>query len=386
MARTSGDLAINCSARPILAFAGFLLLGFSSAAQHHSLCRGWGEGPLSWQEIAEPKTTGVSGLEFYYDMRIDQRTYRANDTLVRRTIAVACMDRTRTWASTLSRSTVSLLYVQTMLDMVESERRALQVGLDTLAPFSHGAVLTRSAGNLERRLTSLREHSDGGTNEREINRWRTLVLEELAARTDREIPAFRKARFSIGANVGFSAHIPFGRLSDLIGPSALNAQYGFLFTYSSWSLLFDGSLGSTHMLVADPRLPEVPSGQRASLAFGHAALGYTLLDSRWWAVCPYLGYGFISVSTKRRDHPDDTEALPTINGGGWVMGVMVDRVLRKCIRRQRGLMKAQGELASTSIRLGLATSPCSLGEGAEGLSIQPSLTLAWLFGVLKPPR
>ena len=295
----------------LLTFCLFLLAFTFLQAQTDR--RLWSQGPLTWNDFTIMPAS--FGQRSYLQYGIGYNPVR--DTLdgVRCCYyrAVSWMQPSSSWVPEDHRDSNTLRYNQIIFDMLEVERRQLQLSINANPnEIAYSDMLRAASSNLSSRIESFSLLSQDGADTAVLSAFERQVAAELAQYFADYHPRYTARPFGYGLYVGIGVTGSTGSMGKAFSPGA-GLNFGFDFSYNRHLLILDGTLGlckarQTFSLVdPDGTVNTFPEGKLGGLLTINLGYGYTLVDNLRWQLSPFVALGIreFSYSSQNQNNSFD---------------------------------------------------------------------------------
>ncbi len=286
-----------------------LLLATTASAQRKTpqLKRQWDEGRLTYDDFRGRPSLSADGshAEFFLGYSIAHDT--TSGLLVDYPRADATMKPYQSWMLPSHRNSTTLRYHQLQFDLLEAERRRLQLSL--LKGDDYGDALLDSAFfHLGQRLDSLKTSTSEGGDSTALSLWEEHTSQLLASLPPVS-PLHFHQQWLLEIGVGGGLQFFTGTLNDDFS-SGFSFNFMIDMLYGRHMMAMDIGVG---VLAARDTVWNVDDYFYTNLPVNdiHALVeyGYRLVDHNRWSLTPFVGGGF-----HRLDQSEDNITFGAVTG------------------------------------------------------------------------
>jgi hypothetical protein len=315
--------------RVLLIFA-FVISTISEITAQTDNERYWSEGPLRWSDFTIRDDLDHFTYQFRYSLEYNPTKYKQNDTVIRRIMAEAYMERNHSLVNPAYMNDAGLQYNQVLFDIVEYHRRSLQRELDLSGnPYYAAQILGTIHSMCEEAIDDVKVDTYDGYDSAKVKLWKAYMDDKLDELPVSRTPKIVKRNFGYALFGGMSTGIMTGDLADYFKPSA-GIYFGFDFGYKKAVLFLFGNLAWTGFRSIYEDGQEWTTDNAVRLAIIDISMGYTLFDASKLKITPFAGLGITEFSQPYG--PSDNRKTSSMDSKNAVFGCNFDLKLRKAAR------------------------------------------------------
>ena len=259
--------------------------------------RFWTQGPLTWDDFTIMPAS--SGQRSYLQYGIGFNPVR--DTLdgVRCCYyrAESWMHPSSSWVTENHRDSNTLRYNQIIFDMLEVERRKLQLSINANpSEIAYSEMLRAASTSFSSRIDGFSLLSQDGADTAVLSAFERQVAAELAQYPADYHPRYTARPFGYGIYIGIGVTGSTGSMGKAFSPG-MGLNLGFDFSYNRHLVILDATLGLCKtrqtFSLADPdgTMTTFPEGKLGGLLTVNLGYGYTLVDNLRWQLTPLVALG-----------------------------------------------------------------------------------------------
>lgn len=358
-------------------FIAFIFITPSLLAQED--IKRWEEGLLQWEDFrAEPPDTGTFEYNYYIGYHSVKKKF--HDTTLIRYEADAYFYKDLSWVDHGSKTELNLRYNRLIFNIIELQRRALQVKLDLIASaWEMEAQLERTIKASASEIAQLRNESQEGRIEWVVAMWEKRLAKELASTLQQAVPGIERRNFGYALHVNAGIGTFTGSLGRHTKPS-FNLMFGFDWAFKDVILYMNGTLawGQMKQTYTDREIWE--KGKNTHFALFDFSMGYAVLDGARIKLSPFAGIGISEFSLADPVNDDDPVYMYDNN---FLFGVNADCKLRKRIKLTPSPMMGAKEYVETSLRARLYITKTHYRSDLNGYSINLTLGICGFGNLLR---
>ena len=372
----------------IFTFVAILGLSVTIVAQNQDL-KNWSDGPLTWNDFKG--TTVIKGTPSYLKVSLNSASNEEIDDkkLQYRITANAVMNRNESYADTLVRTERRLRYHQLQFDQLELFRRRLQNDLSTgMNGLEADKRLAHYQNLYKDQIEAIRMETEDGNNEKKLQEWEYYTrkgLEEIGLPT---APEFEPSDWNYGIYLGVGGIYPDSDIKEYFG-NCFAFTAGLTAGYKRLKLKADIAYGQSDfgkpnifgVKDAQGRDLQGPMNEYATYLGVGTDLGFTLIDSKRFAITPFVGmywsgYNWNMANLKWEEDPETKEWVSKVTSTenaklkdfSWIAGIDFDIKLHTYVSSTPFFLTGQREQFTSSVRITPFVAHAKFNEiGAKGL-------------------
>lgn len=336
-------------------------------------------GPLTWDDFTlsdSSRGDEHSYLEFFFSIE-DLSDGQGVPSLV----ASAYMDTRLSWVDRNWRTDNELLYNQVVFDLVELQRRRMQIALNTLAEGSNeplaDSIVARVIADIDRLDNATRHGSDSIALRQWADSLRTVLdsMPSYASPLPQRTPVDDPYRIGGFLNLGFVS--PTGALyhhfSHGIGME-MAIENGWRRHFLTTGLILGGASCRNDALSTKSIEDDLYKDDALTILSMYLQYGYAIFDNDRYRISPFVGYGFLGYY-----YTTDDEAETSIGPTAGCASFGID-----CkVHLANSVIGSDRNVLSVNTRLYCTYSNFSSVEGSPaGFTVNLSLGISLLTGTV----
>ena len=287
----------NLQMKQLAIISILLLLSVCHSATAQTDRRYWNEGPLTWDDFTVMSDTYNNRSYLQYTMQYTAVHDTIDGILCHYYAAQAWITPKSSWIADNQRTPATLLYNQTIFDMLELERRLLQHSINAAEkPFLYSDLLTAASDHLNRRIGQFQQLTNDGNDTAVLSLYAKQVQKELALHPAVYRPQYSPHPLGYSFYIGLAADASTGTLGQTFGPT-LCFNYGINLSWHPHLLILDGSIGHGKsrraVTLDDASIAENSPYDVATIHFGY---GLLLVNNNRVRLAPFAALGIREYS------------------------------------------------------------------------------------------
>lgn len=355
-----------------ICFAALLGMSALSAQTFSDNVRPWEQGRLSWNDFSRQKARADRHSELRYFLTYDTERQKINDTVFSRVRVRTFVDRDSSWVDPSCMNSWELRYEQVIFDILESNCRSMQPDVDRCRKASElDSCLQKGFDRASDDIRLFQTTSYYGQDTNIILQWEYRMQQQLnRPDTRNEIPAYSRAVFGMGADLGIGSNIYVGDFSSRFRPKA-NVSLGFEMALGRSELLLGATLGGCKVKTDSFFVNKERWSRNDHLEFCqlNVAYGIRIVDRKTWQLMPFVGYGLTEISTIAGQN-DEIKHRERTNG--FLGGLCVDYRLRTSLNIVPNYLRAK-ECTGVFLRAKVYVAQADFSEELRGMTVNFSL-------------
>ena len=340
----------------------------------------WDEGPLTYADLSSRKSEWPKISEFQYNISWGTRDWKTGNTRFIIPLTRSYLNPFSSWVHPDYRTKEMLQYIQTGFDYVEICRRRAMNEIMQGTSFEWRSVMNFHLAVADSFLAKMKEDTEQGQDVAVVQDYARRVTAELAKT---EEPLFNDMRiyphgFGLGMHCGIGSEFYVGPMAHYVTPIA-GIDFGCDFCFSRINFYCNGLLGwggrYKQPILRDGY--QWNAGERISGGNLEASFGYTVLDSQWWKIDPFAGFGvgFIDYPF----HPTNQDKnKDEISGLRYQAGLSADLKYRRVVESSQALEGLTEFCLRTRLYVAHSSFPSPTPSWTINLGLSVN-TLAWIL-------
>jgi hypothetical protein len=337
----------------------------------------WKSEGLTWNDFkGKPNNYVSDSVSFKYGLSINPFKEKMKDINVTRYVASANMDTNSSWVKTENKTTDMLLYLQTKFDIVEYNKRMLQIKINKSSFwFDIEHSYREQFKEIEQMSDEFDEKSENGSDMRVVREWSNSLKKDIKRLEPSTKFDIQPGHFGVGIKIAGG----YGVIDESIQKYFTNngnILFGLEASYDKAILFSDATLGfgiknKKPYLAPDGKIWN--NSKKYNFTILELGLGYAVYNSSKNTLIPYIGYSFSELLSVE----SDSKKMPEfrVNGSGICYGLIFDYSLYKFVNftAQNPYLINYIEQNEYKIRTKLSVTPINFYQDLKGSSINLSV-------------
>lgn len=314
------------------AFLLLILAGTVLQAQTRSMQtkRPWSKGPLTWDDFADLPSRGRMHCDLQCLFTFDNGVANDRGVAISYPKVSASLTPVRTWADSRYRTDQMLKYCQVMFDLVEIQRRELQIDLNNRLADNQQQIVNAAMDSLNRTLTRFKASTQSGTDSAVMAEWALEAQQQLHRLPIDPKPAiigYHPMSIGINASGGFSGLAgPLHQYFSHSGGAGFGFDYGYRRSHYGMQLFVGAAKCLPDSIETRKPIDKLFWNDDITKIEFYLTYGYSVIDNTRWSLTPFVGFGITSYNYTI-EHPNGDIESNGPSMGTLHFGVSLDKIL-----------------------------------------------------------
>lgn len=349
----------------------------------------WDEGELLWSDFRD--TTCIKGVNSILktDLWVEMEKRKSGNTRIYIPRAFAYIDRDRSNIKDAEKTQDLLRFYQAQFDLLELYRRKLQEELNEgMSELEMENTFRLYSQLYDEQLKNMTIETAKGQDKRKLEEWEIYLVKQLRAHPDPGIPVIEPKNFGYGLNLGVGTAFPTGEISKFFTP-AFQFNLGLDLAYKRAHLLLDMAIGGAKnksdmdiVYQKGTHTTTWEKGRGTNYSQFSFALGYGVLNTKYFALTPFVG-GVFSEYSKLLDNDNDKRINVYMNDFNLLAGLNFDYKFSSLVSFVPSAWFGHREMTTSSLRTRLYVSYGRYDMYMKGVQVGFSVSYSGFVRLIK---